>query len=199
MKEKIAKTSGTVSTVAAVFIALGTFFAGYLVGSVVTIYQSKSSEPLTAESTPQIEMQKKIEIHKAATVRDPDNVEAWIHLGHLYFDSNQPENAIEAYEKALLLKPENPDVLTDLGIMYRRSKQFKKAVKAFETAAALDPAHEASRFNKGIVFLHDLDDKAGAIKAWEDLLKVNPKATSPSGQSLAQVVEQHKQSEQNKD
>jgi hypothetical protein len=33
-----------------------------------------------------------------------------------------------------------------------------------------------SRYNIGIVLLHDKGDIKGAIKAWEDYLKVDPKS-----------------------
>ena len=42
--------------------------------------------------------------------------------------------------------------------------------------------------------MHDLNDMPGAIKAWEDLLVINPKAMVPSGtQSIQDLVEKLKQ------
>jgi hypothetical protein len=42
------------------------------------------------------------------------------------------------------------------------------------------------------VLLHDLRDERGAIRAWEDLMKVNPFAMAPNGQSVDQLVVQMK-------
>lgn len=79
------------------------------------------------------------------------------------------EKAISAYTKSLELHPENPDVWTDLGVMYRRSDQPVEAIKAFDKAIGIDPKHEASHLNKGIVLMHDLYDREGAIQVWEAL------------------------------
>jgi tetratricopeptide (TPR) repeat protein len=73
--------------------------------------------------------------------------------------------------------------------MYRRSKNPAKAIELFEKAMKIDPKHEQSRFNKGIVLMYDLNDKQGAIAAWEELLKINPFASGPGGQSIREMVD----------
>ena len=123
----------------------------------------------------------------------PRNVEAWVQLGNLYFDTNQVKKAIGAYNKSLELDPKNPGVLTDLGVMYRRNGQPLEAIKAFDRAIAADPKHEVSRFNKGVVLLHDLKEPEKAIKAWEGLLEVNPLAATPNGDLLMEVVKNLKE------
>ncbi len=123
------------------------------------------------------------------TRQSPANLKAWIDLGNLYFDSEQFEKAIQAYRKALDIKPDNADVLTDMGVMYRKSGRPEEAIKAFDQAVAVNPRHEVSRLNKGIVLLHDLKDTAGAIKAWEGLLEINPTAMAPGGHSVDQLVQ----------
>ena len=126
------------------------------------------------------------------TAANPDNVEGWIQLGNLYFDNDNFDGAIGAYEKALALTPGNADVWTDLGVMYRRKDQPQKAVEAFDQAIKVDPRHQTCRFNKGVVLLHDLKDMPGAIAAWEELIRINPVATTPSGQSVDELVQQLK-------
>jgi len=124
--------------------------------------------------------------------KNPKDAEAWAQLGHLFFDSNQPENAIEAYEKSLAIEPGNTGVITDMGVMYRRSNQPKKAIEMFDKAVAIDPAFETARFNKGVVLLHDLNDVEGGIKAWEELVEQNPTAMAPSGESVDALVQRMK-------
>ena len=126
------------------------------------------------------------------TRENPSNVQAWIELGNSYFDTNQPEKSIAAYRTALELDSNNANVWTDMGVMYRRSGKPQEAIKAFNRAIEVDPKHEVSRMNKGIVLLHDLNDADGAIKAWEELLEVNPIAMSPTGQSVDEMVQQMK-------
>ena len=117
-----------------------------------------------------------------------DDLAAWIELGNLAFDTHQPNKAAPAYEAALKLDPRNPDVWTDLGIMYRDLGRFRDAVAAFDKAVALDPGHDNARFNKGVVLLHDLKDRDGALEAWEGLVRVNPLAQTPDGRPLVDVI-----------
>jgi hypothetical protein len=40
--------------------------------------------------------------------------------------------------------------------------------------------------------MHDLNDLDGAIQAWQELVKRNPAATSPTGQPVKDLVEKLK-------
>jgi len=126
------------------------------------------------------------------TRENPGSLDAWIALGNSYFDTNQYEKSIAAYRKALDIKPDNPNIWTDMGIMYRRSGNPQEAIKCFDKAIEVDPRHEIARMNKGIVLLHDLNDADGAIKAWEELIEINPVAMAPTGRSVDEMVQQLK-------
>ena len=76
--------------------------------------------------------------------------------------------------------------------MYRRTGNPQEAVKRFDQAIAADPKLENPRYNKGIVLLHDLNDREGAIAAWEALLAINPVAKAPNGKSVDQLVSEFK-------
>jgi len=129
---------------------------------------------------------------RMAAKENPDSADTWIRLGNIYFDTARHQLAIEAYEKSLALAPNNANVLTDLGVMYRRSDRPNEAIASFDRAIAVNPKHETARFNKGIVLLHDLGDEKGAIKAWENLVEVNPVAVTPSGISVDEMVTEMK-------
>jgi cytochrome c-type biogenesis protein CcmH/NrfG len=132
----------------------------------------------------------KVELHLK---KNPDDAAAWAQLGHLFFDSNQPANAINAYKKSLAIAPGHTGVMTDLGVMYRRNNQPEKAIEMFDQVIEVDPDFEQARFNKGIVLLHDLNDFEGGIKAWEELLEVNPMAVTSSGETLKSLIQKMKQ------
>jgi len=121
-----------------------------------------------------IEVASKIQTLKEIVKKDLKNLAAWVELGNLYFDSDQPKEAIDAYSRYLAIKPDNPDVRTDMGIMLRRLGQFDRAIEEFKKAVQSDPKHANSRYNIGIVLLHDKRDMKGAIQAWEEYLKVEP-------------------------
>ena len=121
-----------------------------------------------------VEAASQIQTLKEIVKKDPKNLPALVELGNLYFDTDQPTEEIEVYSRYLAVKPDNADVRTDMGIMYRKLGQFDKAIEEFRKAAQTDPKHDNSRYNTGLVLLHDKGDMKGAIKAWEDYLKVDP-------------------------
>jgi len=176
---------------------------GFLGGVVFSAYKSGSGVPMPA-SMPQQSQQPQQQAAQEETITEdqakrilalekevaanPDNGDAWTQLGNLYFDTNNFESAIRSYKKSLALKPNNANVQTDLGVMYRRAGQPQEAIQAFKEAVRIDPKHEIARFNTGIVFLHDLNDREGALKAWQDLVDINPAAMTPGGKPLAEMI-----------
>jgi cytochrome c-type biogenesis protein CcmH/NrfG len=161
------------------FVALA-LAAGILIGVVVSNLKDRpatekvstsSSLPATA---PVVNQQQQTTILEGIVAREPNNRNAWVTLGHSYFDSNQPMKAIEAYGKALDLFGDDPDILTDQGIMYRRVGWFDKAIRNFEKAAEIDKNHQQSLYNLGIVYRYDLQDFPRAIEVWERFVAINP-------------------------
>ena len=148
------------------------------------VQKPQMAPPVTSESAPSapnpLEVASKIQALKDIVKKDLKNLPAWVELGNLYFDSDQPKEAIEAYNQYLAIKPDNPDVRTDLGIMYRKLGDFDKAIEEFKKAAQSDPKHINSRYNLGLVLLHDKQDMKGAINAWEEYLKVDPNSERAS-------------------
>ena len=166
------------------------FIVGFITGAVVAILKGRGAVerpvmaqkapvsqavPVPAEPAPSpVEAAAKIQTLKDILQKDPKNLSAWVELGNTYFDTNQLQESIDAYSKYLAMKPDNPDVRTDMGIMYRKLGDYDRAIKEFRTAAQNDPKHVNSRYNTGLVLLHDKQDIKGAIKAWEEYLKVDP-------------------------
>lgn len=190
---------GYVKTENMLLVALLSIAVGFLLGVVFTVYRSGSSvDSMGGISNQQAQTeamlieqhQDEIAALEDETIKNPANAEAWVSLANLYFDTNQIKKAISAYETALKLNGEQANVWTDLGVMYRRDNRPEDAVEAFDKAIALNPKHEISRFNKGIVLLHDLKDNKGAMEAWNSLLRINPDALAPGGQRVDALVEQ---------
>jgi len=167
------------------------FIIGFITGATVAILRGKKETPrpamvqkpqmaprVTEAPEPQgpnpMEVAAKVQALKDIVKKDSKNLSAWVELGNLYFDSNQRQEAVHAYQQYLAIKPDNADVRTDLGIMYRKLGEFDKALEEFRKAAKSDPRHVNSRYNIGIVLLHDKQDIKGAIQAWEEYLRVDP-------------------------
>jgi tetratricopeptide (TPR) repeat protein len=188
---------------AVILIVIIAFLVGFISGATVAILRgTKSTEKTAMAQKPQMapeplpkgpdamEAASKIRTLKEIVGKDPKNLAAWAELGNLYFDTDQPKEAIEAYSRYLAIKPDNPDVRTDMGIMYRKLGQFDKAIEEFTKTAQSDPKHINSRYNLGLVLLHDKGDIKAAIKAWEDYLKVDP--NSERAQRIRAQIEKMK-------
>ena len=176
----------------AIIIAAITFVVGFFSGAGFMFFKTDSAPSFVSNSNTAIDPAQRAKALEAELINNPQNMNAWIKLGHVYFDTDKYDQAINAYEKALKLNPNNADVLTDLGIMYRRISKFRKAIEKFDKAIAVDPRHQNARLNKGIVLMHDLSDRDGAIRAWEDLLKINPFAMVENNRSLDQLIKHYK-------
>lgn len=176
------------------------FVAGIVVGVIAAVsYEDKTpiipppvkqttSSP--APAAPPADLQKQVDTLRSMLKDDPKNLNVLIQLGNLYFDADQFSQAIEVYSRALEIDPKNADVHTDMGIMYRKKRDFDRAIAEFKKAAELDPKHVNSRYNLGIVLLHDKQDIKGAIKAWEDYLRVEP--TGPRADNIRNQMDKMK-------
>ena len=168
------------------------FVAGIVVGVIAAVYYEDKAPLIppavkqpTSSAAPAAlpaDLQKQIDTLRSILRDDPKNLKVLIQLGNLYFDTGQFDQAIENYSKALEIDPKNADVRTDLGIMYRKKGEYDRAIAEFEKAAEANPKHVNSRYNLGIVLLHDKGDIKGAIKAWEDYLRVEP--TGPRADNI---------------
>lgn len=214
-KQIMAKTksandkSGYVKKETMLFVAFLTLAAGFIGGVVFGVYKSSQMTPLAPQASGMggaapaaisKETAQRIAALEQGAAKNPGDPSMWAQLGHQYFDTNQFAKAIEAYKKSLAIEPHDANVWTDMGVMYRRNGDPKEAVKSFDEAIKVNPRHEISRFNKGIVLLHDLNDRGGAIQAWEALVMINPDVKAPSGKPVRELIEQFKaQSESEKD
>ena len=167
-----------------VFIVIA-LVVGVLVGVIYTNARkdSQTTATLTAPvSAPAVNYQQQIKMLQDVVAKEPSNRNAWVQLGHNFFDSDQPMLAIDAYDKALAINGNDANVLTDQGVMFRRLGWFDRAVENFEKANRVNPNHQQSLYNLGIVYRYDLQDVPKAIAAWERFL-----TTNPSGPGAAQV------------
>jgi tetratricopeptide (TPR) repeat protein len=105
---------------------------------------------------------------------DPRNFEVLVNLGNTYYDHQFYDEAIKYYERALDVRPNDVNVRTDMGTAYWYNGQPQRAVEEFQKSLAQNPNHAQTLFNMGIVKSEGLHDNAGAIAAWEKLLKTNP-------------------------
>lgn len=175
----------------------GGFIAGLVVGVVIMNFTgstggtkvSDAPAPITGgqQAGPdRIKLQREIAQAEEIVRKDPQNRQAWVQIGNDYFDLGEAQKSVDAYQRALALKGDDPNVLTDMGVMLRQLKRFPEAAAAFRRAAAVGPNHPQSRMNLGVVLMHDMNDKPGAIAAWEDFLRVAP--NDPNAEGIRRAV-----------
>jgi len=180
-------TDSGVKKSSVIWLCLGTFALGFLVGLFWAAY--KGPPPMSGaggphqtaaqetEAVPPRAIWLKLEALEKQIKAAPDNIKLHVKAGNLLFDNERYKDAVKFYEQALKLGLVDPNVLTDAGICYRRLRNPKKAVAYFRRARKADPNHQNSALNLGIVLLHDLQDKEGAIKAWRNYLALGPQGS----------------------
>ncbi len=152
-----------------------TLVAGILIGVLGAHLFSAPGRPVTRapQGAPpaDVNLLQKIQMLEGVVKGDPANRNAWVQLGHAYYDTDQPVKSVQAYDKALALDPNDPDVLTDQGVMLlEKLQQFEAALENFKKAQKLNPQHAQSLFNQGIAYQFFLKDLPKAQKVWEEYL-----------------------------
>lgn len=174
-----------------IILVMAGLLAGFVAGVWTGIkFASREERPAQAEltlpPTGKAPTQEETRTLEELVERDSNNLRALVDLGNRYFDAQLFQKAIDVYTRALKIDPKNADVRTDMALMYRGLKDYDRAVKELREAASADPKHVNSRYNLGIILLHDKKDMKGAIAAWEDCLRVG--ATGEQAEKIRQQL-----------
>ena len=105
---------------------------------------------------------------------NPNDADALIQLGNLYYDHQQFPQAIEYYTRGLEVRPNDVNARSDMATAYWYLGKPESAVKEYEKSLKLDPKHANTLFNLGVVKWQGLKDPKGAIATWKKLLELNP-------------------------
>jgi Flp pilus assembly protein TadD len=173
---------------------------GLIAGWIIGTQQAKPSQPAsqpttTASSAPSdssntraaIVDEAKVNALKSIAEKEPANAKPRIELGNLYFDAERYDDAIMWYEQAVKLSPNDPNLSTDLGVSYYYTNQPDKALARFDASLKIDPKHVKTLLNLGIVLAFGKQDLAGATKAWEQVIAIDP--NGPEGQAAKRALE----------
>jgi tetratricopeptide (TPR) repeat protein len=101
-----------------------------------------------------------------------------VDAGNKLYDAQKYEDAIPYYQRALALNANDIDVSTDLGTALWYTGKADEALAQYDRSLALDRTHAQTLFNVGVVRADGKHDYAGAIDAWESLLKAHPNYAS---------------------
>jgi tetratricopeptide (TPR) repeat protein len=173
-------------------IAFG-LIAGWIIGTQQAPSRQAAAPAATASAPAQANTraavldETKVTALKSVAEREPANAKPRIDLGNLYFDAERYADAITWYEAALKLSPKDVNLSTDLGVCYYYTNQPDKALVQFDKSLAIDPKHPKTLLNVGIVRAFGKQDLAGATKAWEQVLAIDP--NSPEGQAAKRALD----------
>lgn len=131
---------------------------------------SSASEATPSTASLNVEAQPLLDALRA----NPKDVPTLVKLGNVYYDHKAWSEAIRYYQQALELRPGDPDVRTDMGTAYFYSGFPDKAIEQFNQVLKVSPNYPNTLFNLGIVRRDAYKDTAGALAAWDKLLKNNP-------------------------
>jgi cytochrome c-type biogenesis protein CcmH/NrfG len=173
---------------------------GLIAGWIIGTQQAKPSQPApqspaATSSSPSdssntraaIVDETKVKALRSVAEKEPNNAKPRIELGNLYFDAERYDDAIMWYEQAVKLAPGDPNLSTDLGVCYYYTNQPDKALARFDASLKIDPKHVKTLLNLGIVLAFGKQDLAGATKAWEQVIALDP--NGPEGQAAKRALE----------
>ena len=176
-------------------IAFG-LIAGWIIGTQQAKPSQPAPQPTTTASSPSSDSsntraaivdEAKVNALKSIAEKEPANAKSRIDLGNLYFDAERYDDAIMWYEQAVKLSPNDPNLSTDLGVCYYYTNQPDKALARFDASLKVDPKHVKTLLNLGIVLAFGKQDLAGATKAWEQVIAIDP--NGPEGQAAKRALE----------
>ncbi len=191
------KAESIVFAVAGVFLGL---IVGWVIGSQQTVALRTAVAPTAAPAQTEAQPgpsapaapprpvdEAQAQTLRAAADQDPKNAQVRIQLGNLYFDADRYQDAAKWYENALALDPTNASLSTDLGVSYYYLNQPDRALQQFDHSLGLDPNHAKTMLNQGIVKAFGKQDLAGAVAAWEKLIRIAP--TSPEADTARRALQ----------
>ncbi|HXY50622.1 MAG TPA: tetratricopeptide repeat protein [Terriglobales bacterium] len=105
---------------------------------------------------------------------DPKNAGLLIQIGNIYKAAHQFKQAADYYGKALNVDARNVAIRTEMASCLYYSGDVNGALDQLQQSLKYDPRDANSLFNLGMIRWKGKNDAAGAIAAWQQLLKTNP-------------------------
>jgi len=105
---------------------------------------------------------------------DPKNATLLVQIAGVYQAAHQFKDAAEYFEKALKIDPKNVSARTELASCLYYTDDVEGALSQLNQALKYNPRDANVLFNLGMIKYRGQRDPAGAIAAWQQLLKTNP-------------------------
>jgi cytochrome c-type biogenesis protein CcmH/NrfG len=109
---------------------------------------------------------------------DPKNSDLIFQIGNIYKGTHQFKEATGFYGQALQVNPKNVAIRTEMASCLYYDGDVDGAISQLQQALRYDPKDANSLFNLGMIKWQGKQDGPGALAAWQELLKSNPKLSA---------------------
>ena len=140
-----------------------------------------SLQPASSKSQmPTLDQMKQMADKKAEPLlqqlkKDPANKDLLVRIAYFYKSAHQFQEATRYLDQALQSDPKNLAIRTEKASCLYYSGEVDGALAELQESLKLNPSDANTLFNLGMIRLNGKQDPAGAIAAWQQLLKSNPK------------------------
>ena len=102
-----------------------------------------------------------------------DTALAWVSIGQVWLDRNQPEWAHSCFQKATNTGPDIAMAHHQLGLSWHKKSDVTQALKSFQQAAKLNPGNAGTWHNLGKCH-QEAGHSKRAVEAYETALAIEP-------------------------
>jgi cytochrome c-type biogenesis protein CcmH/NrfG len=136
-------------------------------------------QPQAPQKMPSLDEMKSMADKQAAPLlaqlkSNPKDPKLLAQVGEVYQMTHQFKKAIEYYNRSLAIDPKNVPVRTVMASCMYYEGDVDGALAQLQKSLVYDPKHGGTLMNIGIIKWKSKHDAAGAVAAWEQLLKVDP-------------------------
>ena len=179
-------------------LVLGYLFRGSASHSPAPQVAQAATAPAEHPKMPSLEDMKRMADKQAEPLlaklkADPNNSDLLNQVGTLYKATHQFKDAAAYFQKAVDANPKNVAARTDLASCLFYEGDSDGALQQLEKSLTYDPKDANSLFNLGVIRLQAKNDPAGAIKAWQQLLKSNPTLPDDKKTAVQKLIAEARQ------
>ena len=135
---------------------------------------------------------KKAEPLLAQLKNDPNNADLLKQVAKIYLATHQFKEAADYYGKALDVDPKDVATRTEMASCLYYDGDVDGALAQLQQALTVDPKDANSLFDIGMIRWKGKNDAAGALQAWDQLLKSNPKLDADKKAQVEKVIAEAK-------
>lgn len=192
---KTSHVYGMAATFLVLGLALGYLFRGSASAPIPVASTASAAPASTPEQMPSLDDMKRMADKQAEPLltklkTDPKNSQLLNQVGLIYKATHQFKAATEYFQRAVDADPKNVGARTDLASCLYYEGDTDGALSQLQQSLAYDPKDANSLFNLGMIRLQAKKDPAGAVSAWQQLLKLNPKISCDKKASVERLIAQ---------